>query len=94
MLNLSHIAQDIPSISSEPSQIRDWAYRIPVNASPGIQGLPSAAQSVVSSRMTSKSLASKGSNMTSSHSALTGITGVKVCHAENETQTVGGLSQP
>ena len=42
--------------------------------------------------MTLKSSASKGSNVTSFRSALTGIAGVKVCRAENETQTVGGLS--
>lgn len=90
-LNLSYIAQDEPSISSEPSQIRDWANRIPVNASPGIQSRPSIPRSVVSYR-TSKSSASKGSNLTSSRSTLTGIAGVKVRHAEHQTQRVGGLS--
>ena len=90
-LNLSHIAQDKTSMTSEPSEIRDWVRHISINASPGIQSLPSAVRSVVSDR-TSKSSKSKGSNLTSSCSALTGITSIKVRRAENETQAVGGLS--
>jgi hypothetical protein len=35
---------------------------------------------------------SRGSNLTSSRSVLTGIAGVKVCCAPNETRRVGGLS--
>jgi hypothetical protein len=35
---------------------------------------------------------SRESKLTSFHLALTGITGVKVCCTENETQAVGGLS--
>lgn len=61
-----------------------------MNTSPGVWSLPSAAHSVIS--RTLKSSASKGSNLTSSRSALTGIAGVKVRDAENETQRVGGLS--
>jgi len=90
-LNLSHIAQDKPSISLEPSQIRHWVNHVPMDASLGIQSLPSAAYSVVSSR-TSKTSVSRGSNLTSSHSVLTGIAGVKVRHAGNEAQRIGGLS--
>jgi hypothetical protein len=73
------------------SQIRDWVDDIPLNASPGIQSLPSAARSVVSDR-TTKSSTSRETNLTSSCLALSGIAGVKVRHAENETQAVGGLS--
>jgi hypothetical protein len=39
-----------------------------------------------------KSSTSRESKLTSSHLVLTGIAGIKVCCAENETQAVGGLS--
>jgi hypothetical protein len=89
--DLSRIAQDKTSITSEPSQIRNWVSHVPLNASPGIRSLPSAARSVVSDR-TTKSSTSRESYLTSSRSVLTGIACVKVRCAENETQAVGGLS--
>jgi len=64
---------------------------VPLNASPDIQSLPSAAYSVVSNR-TMKSLMSRESKLTLFHSVLMGIASVKVCCAENETQAVGDLS--
>jgi len=79
------------SITLGQSQIRNWVGHVPLNASPGIRSLSSTAHSIVSNR-TMKSLMSRESKLTSFHSALMGIAGVKVHCAENETQAVGGLS--
>jgi hypothetical protein len=64
---------------------------VPLNASPDIWSLPSAAYSIVSNR-TMKSSMSRESKLTLFYLVLMGIAGVKVCCAENETQAVGGLS--
>lgn len=80
-------------MNSARSQITDWVSQVPLNVPAGPRSLPSAVRSVtvVSDRTTKSSMTGR-SNLVSSRSALTGVAGVKVRRAENETQSVGGLS--